>query len=107
MRFLRHLKAHNVWAKANDAWITGLLPRGGLIHLKALGLHTFVVKPYHCAALTWAAQEVGPNVWRKDPSICALEWHTIFSADDVEVLPTKFVSPMHLRVKDQELRCPS
>ena len=28
LRLLRHLHAHNMWARANDAWVTSLLPVG-------------------------------------------------------------------------------
>ena len=64
LRLSRHLHAHNMWARANDSWITGVLPVGALIHIMPLKVYTFVIKANACAAITWPAEEVAPRVWR-------------------------------------------
>ena len=64
LRLLRHLHAQNMWARANDSWITGVLPVGALIHIMPLKVYTFVFKANACAAITWPAEEVAPRVWR-------------------------------------------
>ena len=51
LRFMRTLHEANLWHRAGDAWVTGLLPKGGLIHLKKEGAHVFVLKAYDVAAL--------------------------------------------------------
>ena len=78
LRLLRHLHAHDMWARANDAWITSLLPVGGLIRIKSVKVYAFVLKTNECAALTWPAEEVVRHVWRKKAAISQLEWHVIF-----------------------------
>ena len=99
MRFLRTLKAKRMWHKAADAWVTGFLPRRALIHLKYQGLYVFVVKAYECAALCWDAHLLEHGVWEKSTTIQRLSWHTIFGFDEVEVIPTENVSPLHAFVQ--------
>ena len=99
LRLLRHLHAHNMWAKANDAWITSFLPVGGLIRIKSAKVSAFVLKTNECAALTWPAEEVARHVWRKSAAISQLEWRVVFSPDDVEVFPTRYWFPLHARLK--------
>ena len=103
LRLLRHLHAHDMWARANDAWITSLLPVGGLIRIKSVKVYAFVLKTNECAALTWPAEEVARHVWRKSAAISQLEWRVVFSHDDVEVLPTRYWSPLHARLKELEI----
>ena len=64
LRLLRHLHAHNMWARASDSWITGVLPVGALVHIIPLKVYTFVLKANACAAITWPAEEVTPRLWR-------------------------------------------
>jgi len=100
LRLLRHLHEHGMWGRVNDAWVTNLLPVGALIHIVPRKARVFVLKTNASAALTWPAEEIAPRVWRKKPGIEALEWHTIFNVKDVEVLRTRYWSPLHLRVED-------
>ena len=62
MRFLRTLDAENAWHRANDAWVTALLPAGSLIRVKrATPLMLWILKTYECAALCWPAEQVEVN----------------------------------------------
>ena len=78
-----------MWGRVNDAWVTHLLPVGALVNILPRKASVFVLKTNAAAALCWPAEEVAPRVWRKKPGIAALEWHTIFNAAEVEVIPTR------------------
>ena len=100
---MRTLHADGLWHRVNDVWVTGLLPKGALVFIKSKNLYVFVLKAYDCAALCWPAEQPSPNLWRKASNCQSLSWHSIFDLDDVEVLPTKFVSPVHLFAKDSRV----
>ena len=95
LRFVRLLMAARFWHKASDAWVTALLPKGGLIRVKKTGEFAFVLKAYDCASLCWPATMVAPNVWEKSDTMQTLRWETIFNDSEVEVLPTAYRSPTH------------
>ena len=100
MRFMRVLREGELWHKASDVWVTGLLPKGHLIHFKAANIYTWVVKTYSCSAICWPAELVCEDVWQKARKISEVQWHTVFDLEDVEVLPTAPVSLMHLFVQE-------
>ena len=100
LQLMRTMHEHNLWHRVNDAWVTGLLPKGGLIHIKSKAVYVFVLKAYDCAALCWPAEQLSPNLWRKARDFGSLQWHTVFDLDDVEVLLVKYLSPVHLFSKD-------
>ena len=104
LQFLRALDKHDLWHKATDSWVTGLLPKGALIHFKASNEYAFVLKPHNCAALCWPAEQTKIGLWRKDPAATSLIWRTIFSMDDVDVMLTEYASPLHLFVEDAHRR---
>ena len=97
---MRVMSEHAMWHRVNDAWVSGLLPKGGLIHVKSKNEYAFVLKAYECAALCWPAEQLTPNLRRKARDCTSLSWHVIFDLDDVEVLPTQYLSPVHLFSKD-------
>ena len=72
LRLLRTLKAKNLWHKASDAWVTALLPKGALIHVKGPGLYLYVLKTNACAALCWDVHSVGTRAWEKSATIKTL-----------------------------------
>ncbi|CAK0851988.1 unnamed protein product [Prorocentrum cordatum] len=100
MAFLRVLHENNWWHKANDAWICGLLPQGGLVRFKATGEMMFIVKAYSCAALCWPAEEESPGMWRKAKDCASLVWKVVFGEDEVEIFPCSWKSPIRLFTED-------
>jgi len=98
--FFRTLRAKEFWHMAGSAWVTGLLPHGGLVHLKYDRRHVFVVKTYNIAALCWPAEQVKVNLWRKARNCVGLEWITIFDSESVEVHPVAYSSPLRLFLED-------
>ena len=101
MQLMRFLHANDIWHKAGDAWVTGLLPVGGLIRIKASDTYTWVLKTNDCAALCWPAEESSTNMWRKARDVKKLDWYTCFAADEVEVLTARVESPKSLFLQDQ------
>jgi hypothetical protein len=98
--FMRTLRAKTLWHLAGSAWVTGLLPHGGLVYLKDDRRHIFVLKTYNIAALCWPAEQVAVNLWRKARNCNGLEWVTIFDVDAVSVQPLAYTSPLHLFLED-------
>ena len=72
LRLMGYLHENNMWGRVNDAWVTGLLPVGALIHIVPRKARCFVLKTHAAAALTWPAEEIAPRVWRKKA------WHRGF-----------------------------
>ena len=105
LRLMRVLHEKDMWHRVNDAWVTGLLPKGALIHIKSLSVYTFVVKTNDASAMCWEAERISVNLWQKARRIQSLSWHTIFDLDDVEVLQTRYLSPMHLFMQDLSFLC--
>lgn len=100
MRFLVLLREQNLWHKANNAWVTSLLPVDQVIHVKALDRYFWVLKTNECAALCWPAEQVQPGIWRKAKTE-ELTWHTCFELDEVEVLQLKVSSPLSLMLQER------
>ena len=102
LRLLRTLNEQHLWHRANDAWLTSLLPKGGLIRVKSLpdSPCLWVLKTNEAAALCWPAEQTAVNMWRKAKSIKELTWYTCFDLDDVEVLTVKVLSPQSLLLQD-------
>lgn len=98
--FMRLLAENNLWHQIGDAWVTGLLPKGHLVHFKKGDTHAFVLKTYVNVALCWPAERVAINMWRKARDCKSLVWQTIFNFDEADVVPTEYLSPIHLFKKD-------
>ena len=98
--FMRFLAENNLWHQIGDAWVTGLLPKGHLVHFKKGDTHAFVLKTYVNVALCWPAERVAINMWRKARDCKSLVWQTIFNFDEADVVPTEYLSPIHLFKKD-------
>ena len=99
LQFLRILNQGNLWHMADGAWVTALLPRRQLVHFKMPSLFVFVLKPYEYAAMCWPAQRVEGDVWQGSKKRREVTWHSLFSIDDVGVLPLQSVSPLHMCLK--------
>ena len=106
MRLMTLLHEENTWHKANDSWLSGLLPVGGLIHVKSSNLYLWVLKAHDCGALCWPAEQVELNMWRKAKGVKELVWYHCFDLDDVEVLSAQVESPMSLFMQEQPLTPP-
>ena len=63
--FMRLLAERELWHQVGDAWVTGLLPKGHLVHFKRSDIYAFVLKTYVNVALCWPAERVAINMWRK------------------------------------------
>ena len=100
LRLLRTLSESKLWHRANDAWLTSLLPVGGLIRIKPLAKCMWVLKTNESAALLWEAEQTALSMWRKAKFIKELTWYTCFSLDDVEVLSIRILSPQSLFLQD-------
>ena len=98
--FMRLLAENNLWHQVGDAWVTGLLPKGHLVHFKRSSIYAFVLKTYVNVALCWPAERVAINMWRKARDCKSLVWQTIFNFDEADVVPTEYLSPIHLFKKD-------
>lgn len=105
LRLLRTLREKKLWCRANDAWVTALLPLGGLVHIKEWNRHVWILKTNEAAALCWPAEECARRMWRKARHVKELLWYTCFDLDEVEVLSVRVESPMALRLKDSN--CPA
>ena len=90
----------NRWPMVEHAWKSNLLPVGSLIHVKQNKIYLFVLKTNNVAALCWPATCVRDNIWRKARGIKKLTWLTIFSFDEVEVLPTEYTSLARSQFED-------
>ena len=101
LRLLRKLHEENLWHKANDAWVTSLLPVGGLIRVKSSNTHLWVLRADDSAALCWPAEQVSANLWRKAKGVKELIWYHCFNLDDVEVLPVRVESPKSLFLQER------
>ena len=100
LQFLRVLHEGDLWHKANDCWVTGFLPPGGLVRIKSTNETLFVLKTYWCSALCWPAEQESEGVWRKARECGPLVWRTVFDADDVEVIPVQWKSPVRMFLED-------
>ena len=100
LQFLRVLHEGDLWAKANDCWVTGFLPPGGLVRIKSLNEMVFVLKTFWCSALCWPAECECEGVWRKARGCTSLVWRTVFDAEDVEVYPVRWKSPVRMFLED-------
>ena len=98
--FLRLLAERDLWHQVGDAWVTGLLPKRHLVHFKRSELYAFVLKTYVNVALCWPAERVAINMWRKARDCKSLVWQTIFDLEEADVVPTEYLSPVHLFKKD-------
>lgn len=98
--FMRLLAESNLWHQIGDAWVTGLLPKGHLVHFKRSDIYAFVLKTYVNVALCWPAERVAINMWRKARDCKSLVWQTIFDFEEADVVPTEYLSPIHLFKKD-------
>ena len=99
LEFMKVLHEQDKWDSSQKAYITGFLPVGGLVRFKASKEVLFVMKTYHCAALCWPAEEARPTVWRQARNCQSVVWKVIFSADEVEVLPVTWQSPLRQRTE--------
>ena len=98
--FMRLLAESELWHQVGDAWVTGLLPKGSLVHFKRSDIYAFVLKTYVNVALCWPAERVAINMWRKASDCKSLVWQTIFDFEEADVVPTEYLSPIHLFKKD-------
>lgn len=98
--FMRLLAERDLWHQVGDAWVTGLLPKGHLVHFKRSDIYAFVLKTYVNTALCWPAERVAINMWRKASGCKSLVWQTIFDFEEADVVPTEYLSPIHLFKKD-------
>ena len=98
--FMRLLAERDLWHQVGDAWVTGLLPKGQLLRFKRDGIYAFVLKTYVNTALCWPAERVAINMWRKASGCKSLVWQTIFDFEEADVVPTEYLSPIHLFKKD-------
>ena len=103
LRLLRFLHEHNCWNKANDAWLTSLLPVGALIRCSSMIRPLWVLKTNTCAALSWPAIETEKNMWEMDLDVKELTWYTCTNLDEVTVFPTRAASPLSLRMQARAL----
>ena len=64
LRLLRTLNEGNLWHRANDAWLTSLLPIGALIRVKVQhgSPCLWVLKTNESAALCWPAERTAVNM---------------------------------------------
>ena len=90
----------NSWPNVQHAWKSNLIPVGSLIHVNKNDTYLFVLKTNNVAALCWPATCVRDNIWRKARGIKKLTWLTIFSFDEVEVLPTEYTSLARSQFED-------
>jgi hypothetical protein len=97
------------WLKVDDAWHASLMPEGcfcRLTHKK--GEIFYVVRSYQVACATLpAVWEVPDKVLHVDRNCKQVQWRFFFGIDDVEVWPTQYASPLHLRVLDSPFCCSS
>ena len=100
LRLLRTLNEGGLWHRANDAWLTSLLPAGGLIIVRSLGMRFWVLKTNEAAALLWPAEQTAVGMWRKAKFIKELTWYTCFDLDDVSVATIEILSPQSLFLQD-------
>ena len=101
LRLLRLLHEKNLWHKANDAWLTSLLPVGSLIEVSTLARPMlWVLKTNECAALCWPGEQGDMLSWAPATDNKELEWYTCFDLKDVRVLNLKVLSPLGLRMQD-------
>jgi hypothetical protein len=98
--FMRFLAERELWHQVGDAWVTGLLPKGSLVHFKRSDIYAFVLKTYVNTALCWPAERAAINMWRKASGCKSLVWQTIFDFEEADVVPTEYLSPIHLFKKD-------
>ena len=98
--FMRLLAENDLWHQIGDAWVTGLLPKGHLVHFKRSDIYAFVLKTYVNVALCWPAERLEINMWRKARDCESLVWQTIFDFEEADVVPTEYLSPIHLFKKD-------
>ncbi|MDA8584451.1 hypothetical protein N9L68_09440 [bacterium] len=87
---------HDLWHQVGDGWMTGLLPKGQLVRFKREGIYAWVLNTYVNAAVCWPAERVAINMWRKARGCTPLVWQTIFHFDEADVVPTEYLSPIHL-----------
>ena len=66
------------------------------MRIKSTNEMLFVLKVYWCSALCWPAEKECEGVWRKARYCRPLLWKTVFVADDVEVFPLQWASPVRV-----------
>ena len=86
---MRVVAERDLWHQVGDAWVTGLLPKGHLVHFKRSDIYAFVLKTYVNAALCWPAERVAINMWRTASDCKPLVWETIFDFEEADVVPTE------------------
>ena len=100
LRLLRKLHEENMWHRANDAWLTSLLPVGGLIRVRGMENALFVMKTNEAAALCWPAEQDELHLLRKARNVKELVWYTCLDLQDVQVLRVRPMSPQSLLLQD-------
>ena len=100
---LRELAKRREWHRVDDAWRAGLMPLGALVMKKDTENCYFVVRVYQVAVLLWPSALVAVNLHQPRKTQASLEWGFVFECCEWLVIPTRFVSPLHLRLKDTPL----
>ena len=97
---LQDLFEKNCWHRVDDAFNSGLLPEGQLLHRTPSNTYWFVVKSYPAAALLWPAKNVEVGLWERDLTVHKLTWVVCYDISEYKEIPTAFVSPLSLFVQD-------
>ena len=104
LRAERHLildmYENDMWHRVDDAFNSGLLPKGQLVVHESSNTYSFVVKAYKAAALLWPAKSIEVGLWERDLSVKKLKWVVCYNIGDYKEVPTTFISPLSLFVQD-------
>jgi hypothetical protein len=104
LQLLRFLRETNKWGMAQEAWRARVFPVGELVAQGAGEKGLFwVVEVTDPMVLGWRAKRVGNKLWGFDMEAQSLMWRTCFSFEGWRVVPTAFLSPLHLYLTDSPL----
>jgi hypothetical protein len=89
------------WHLAASAWKAQLAPEGHLLAEKATSTVFIIIKALEHAFLAWPAKRLTEKFWTLE-KVKKLQWKTMVDFDTFKVVPTRFVSPLHLFASGQK-----
>ena len=98
MMLLVHAAAAERWDTIGEHWWTGVVPALHILFDADTKEFFMPVRVWDCAALLWPIREVSRDVFCLDVTIKKLIWRTFWQVDDLMVVPTKPISPLHLHL---------